>query len=128
MKVGIIGLPNVGKSTLFKASTKKQVDASNYPFCTINPNVGVVAVPDKRLNKLAEVSKSAEIIPTTIEFDGDYTSNLSAVPFCIEHDTDLDFKMHKDPNQNLAYNQIKTDIGSVEVHIYSRAAIVEDGE
>ena len=67
-------------------------------------------------------------IPTTIEFEGDYTSNLSAVPFCIEHDTDLDFKMFKDPNQNLAYNQIKTDLGSVEIHIYSRAAIVEDAE
>jgi len=67
-------------------------------------------------------------IPTTIEFEGDYTSNLSAVPFCIEHDTELDFKMHKDPNQNLAYNQIKTDLGSVKIHIYSRAAIVEDGE
>jgi len=75
-----------------------------------------------------QTAKFKTEIPTTIEFDGDYTSNLSAVPFCIEHDTDLDFKMHKDPNQNLAYNQIKTDIGSVEVHIYSRAAIVEDGE
>jgi len=67
-------------------------------------------------------------IPTTIEFEGDYTSNLSAVPFCIEHDSNLDFKMHKDPNQSLAYNQIKTDLGSVEIHIYSRAAIVEDAE
>jgi ribosome-binding ATPase YchF (GTP1/OBG family) len=68
MKVGIVGLPNVGKSTLFKALTKKSVDASNYPFCTIDPNVGVVAVPDNRLEKLSEISKSAEIIPTTIEF------------------------------------------------------------
>jgi len=68
MQVGIVGLPNVGKSTLFKALTKKQVDASNYPFCTIDPNVGVVSVPDERLEKLSEVSKSAEIIPTTIEF------------------------------------------------------------
>ena len=61
MKVGIIGLPNVGKSTLFKALTKKQVDASNYPFCTIDPNIGVVEVPDKRLEKLAEISKSEKI-------------------------------------------------------------------
>ncbi len=68
MKVGIIGLPNVGKSTLFKALTKKQVDASNYPFCTIDPNIGVVEVPDKRLEKLAEISKSEKIIPTVIEF------------------------------------------------------------
>jgi len=66
--IGIVGLPNVGKSTLFKALTKKQVDASNYPFCTIDPNVGVVAVPDERLEKLAVVSKSAKIVPTTIEF------------------------------------------------------------
>ena len=66
--IGIVGLPNVGKSTLFKALTKKQVDASNYPFCTIDPNVGVVAVPDERLEKLSAVSKSEKIIPTTIEF------------------------------------------------------------
>jgi len=66
--VGIVGLPNVGKSTLFKALTKKQVDAANYPFCTIDPNVGVVAVPDERLDALAKVSNSAKIVPTTIEF------------------------------------------------------------
>ncbi|MFC1622426.1 redox-regulated ATPase YchF [Patescibacteria group bacterium] len=68
MQIGIVGLPNVGKSTLFKALTKKVVDASNYPFCTIDPNVGIVAVPDERLEKLAQISKSEEIIPTTIEF------------------------------------------------------------
>src|SRR3989344_5888743 len=68
LQVGIVGLPNVGKSTLFKALTKKQVDASNYPFCTINPNVGVVAVPDERLVKLAKVSASAKIVPTAVEF------------------------------------------------------------
>ena len=68
MQVGIIGLPNVGKSTLFKALTKKQVDASNYPFCTIDPNVGVVAVPDERLDKIFQTTKSEEKIPTTIEF------------------------------------------------------------
>jgi len=66
--IGIVGLPNVGKSTLFKALTKKQVDASNYPFCTIDPNVGVVAVPDERLEKLANISNSEKIVPTTIEF------------------------------------------------------------
>ncbi len=67
-KIGIVGLPNVGKSTLFKAITKKQVSAENYPFCTIDPNVGVVEVPDKRLESLAEISKSHKIINTTIEF------------------------------------------------------------
>lgn len=66
--IGIVGLPNVGKSTLFKALTKKQVDTSNYPFCTIDPNVGVVAVLDERLDKLAAVLKPKKIIPTTIEF------------------------------------------------------------
>lgn len=67
-KIGIVGLPNVGKSTLFKALTKKQVDCTNYPFCTIDPNVGIVAVPDERLQKLAQISKSEKIVPTTIEF------------------------------------------------------------
>lgn len=66
--IGIVGLPNVGKSTLFKALTKKQVDASNYPFCTIDPNVGTVGVPDERLDKLAKLSNSKKIIYTTIEF------------------------------------------------------------
>ncbi|MDP3964472.1 MAG: redox-regulated ATPase YchF [bacterium] len=66
--LGIVGLPNVGKSTLFRALTKKQVDTSNYPFATIDPNVGVVPVPDKRLELLASLSQSAEIVPTAIEF------------------------------------------------------------
>jgi len=69
LSVGIVGLPNVGKSTLFNALTRsKQADAQNYPFCTIDPNVGVVEVPDERLDKLSEVSKSKKIIPTAIEF------------------------------------------------------------
>ncbi|MDD5144922.1 MAG: redox-regulated ATPase YchF [Candidatus Pacebacteria bacterium] len=68
LSIGIVGLPNVGKSTLFQTITKKQVDIANYPFCTINPNVGVVAVPDERVDKLAELTKSAKKIYTTIEF------------------------------------------------------------
>ena len=68
MKIGIVGLPNVGKSTLFQALTKKQVDTSNYPFATIDPNVGVVSVPDERLEKLAKLSKSKKIVPAIIEF------------------------------------------------------------
>lgn len=65
---GIVGLPNVGKSTLFNAITRSQVDASNYPFCTIEPNHGVVAVPDDRCDKLNELSKSAKCIYTTVDF------------------------------------------------------------
>ncbi len=68
LKIGIVGLPNVGKSTLFKALTKKQVDIANYPFCTIEPNVGVVEVPDERLRKLADLSHSKKIVPTIVEF------------------------------------------------------------
>jgi len=67
-KCGIVGLPNVGKSTLFNALTKAGIAAENYPFCTIDPNVGIVEVPDPRLQKLAEVTKPEKILPTTIEF------------------------------------------------------------
>ena len=68
LSIGIVGLPNVGKSTLFKAITNKQVDIQNYPFTTIEPNVGVVAVPDERVDALAVLSDSARKIYTTIEF------------------------------------------------------------
>ncbi len=68
LKIGIVGLPNVGKSTLFSAITKQAVDCANFPFCTIEPNVGVVAVPDDRLTKLSETSSAEKTIPTTIEF------------------------------------------------------------
>ena len=68
LHIGIVGFPNVGKSTLFQLITKKQVDIANYPFCTIDPNVGVVAVPDIRVDKLAELTHSVKKIYTTIEF------------------------------------------------------------
>lgn len=67
-KCGIVGLPNVGKSTLFNALTKAGIDASNFPFCTIEPNTGIVAVPDPRQDKLAEIVKPERVVPTTMEF------------------------------------------------------------
>ncbi|MDO4870168.1 MAG: redox-regulated ATPase YchF [Bacillota bacterium] len=68
MKLGIVGLPNVGKSTLFNAITKAGAEAANYPFCTIEPNIGVVTVPDERVTKLSEIYNSKKTIYTTIEF------------------------------------------------------------
>ncbi|HOI60185.1 MAG TPA: redox-regulated ATPase YchF [Candidatus Pacearchaeota archaeon] len=68
LHIGIVGFPNVGKSTLFKAITKKQVDCANYPFCTIDPNIGVTAVPDKRVDLLGDLMNSKNKIYTTIEF------------------------------------------------------------
>ena len=68
MKLGIVGLPNVGKSTLFNAITKAGAEAANYPFCTIEPNVGVVAVPDERLKVLTDMYKAKRTVPTAIEF------------------------------------------------------------
>ena len=68
MKIGIVGLPNVGKSTLFNSITKAGAECANYPFCTIEPNVGVVAVPDERLGKLAEMYKTQKITHAIVEF------------------------------------------------------------
>ena len=68
MKIGIVGLPNVGKSTLFNAITRAGAQAANFPFCTIEPNVGVVAVPDKRMDVLAEMYHPQKYTPATVEF------------------------------------------------------------
>ena len=67
-KCGIVGLPNVGKSTLFNALTKAGIEAANYPFCTIEPNVGIVPVPDERINKVAKIGNSKQTIPTSMQF------------------------------------------------------------
>ena len=68
IKCGIVGLPNVGKSTLFNALTRAGIAAANFPFCTIDPNIGVVPVPDPRLAQLAEIVKPQKIVPTAVEF------------------------------------------------------------
>ena len=68
MKLGVVGLPNVGKSTLFNAITKAGAQAANYPFCTIEPNTGMVMVPDSRLDVLADMYHPKKVTPTTIEF------------------------------------------------------------
>src|SRR6476469_9877080 len=68
LQCGIVGLPNVGKSTLFNALTKAGIAAENYPFCTIEPNVGIVEVPDPRLGKLAAIAKPQKVIPAVVEF------------------------------------------------------------
>src|ERR687897_1549269 len=68
IKCGIVGLPNVGKSTLFNALTAAEIPAENYPFCTIDPNVGVVTVPDPKLDALAAIVKPEKVVPTVVEF------------------------------------------------------------
>src|SRR5260370_15038721 len=68
LKCGIVGLPNVGKSTVFTALTKAGIAAENYPFCTIEPNLGIVEVPDPRLDTLADIAKPQKVIPAVVEF------------------------------------------------------------
>ena len=67
LQCGIVGLPNVGKSTLFNCLSNAKAQSANFPFCTIEPNVGVITVPDERLNKLAELINPQRIVPTTVE-------------------------------------------------------------
>ena len=83
MKLGIVGLPNVGKSTLFNSLTKAGAESANYPFCTIDPNVGVVTVPDERLNVLGEMYHTKKIVPAAIEFvRRSLKHESSQIPYC----------------------------------------------
>src|SRR6056297_3184970 len=68
LQCGIVGLPNVGKSTLFNTLSRAKAQSANYPFCTIDPNVGIVSVPDERLDKIAELVKPEKVVPTSVEF------------------------------------------------------------
>ena len=79
LKAGIIGLPNVGKSTIFNALTKATIPAENYPFCTIDPNVGIVQVPDQRLNDIADIFKQKPITPAIVELDKPSISCLISI-------------------------------------------------
>jgi small GTP-binding protein len=140
MKIGIVGLPNVGKSTLFKALTKQQVDISNYPFCTINPNIGVVAVPDERLEKIKELVKPEKMLPAVVEFvdiaglvkgahEGEGLGNqflshiygvdaVTVVLRCFEDQEIIHVEKTIDPNRDLEI--IKNELAKKDEEILSR--------
>ena len=102
----------------------------------VTENFNTQAIQVKFENDKATISASTQSkdqyakfksdIPMNIDFDGNFSSNLSTIPFGVEHDTDLDFKMYKEEDQSICLNKIKTELGSVEINIYSRSAIVED--
>ena len=95
MKLGIVGLPNVGKSTLFNSLTKAGAESANYPFCTIDTNLGVVAVPDERLQKLGEMYQSKKVTPAVIEFVAVSYTHLDVYKRQFENADMSDAVMHK---------------------------------
>lgn len=152
-KCGIVGLPNVGKSTLFNALTKKGIEAANYPFCTIEPNVGIVEVPDPRLNQLAKIVNPEKVIPTTMEFvdiaglvkgasKGEGLGNqflanireteaIAHVVRCFEDDNITHVAGKVNPAQDIEtinYELIASDLDRIAKHIQKLAKLSKTGE
>jgi len=152
-KCGIVGLPNVGKSTLFNALTKAGIQAENYPFCTIEPNVGIVMVPDPRLDKLAEIVSPERVVPTTMEFvdiaglvagasKGEGLGNqflaniretdaIAHVVRCFENDDiiHVDGKIHPDSDIDIINTELAlADLESVEKSINKVGRVANSGD
>jgi GTP-binding protein YchF len=140
-RCGIVGLPNAGKSTLFNALTRMHVAAENYPFCTIEPNVGIVAVPDERLQRVAEIAKPERVVPTTMEFvdiaglvagasKGEGLGNqflahirevdaIAHVVRCFEDENVVHVAAHVDPEADIA--TVNTELALADLDTVERA-------